>query len=261
MRKASDELCRAHSLSVIKNPTGHTPRSIYFAEKRGEPTKYNLMRHAIDFAITCSKYPGDFEKVMLKQGYVVDANPKRKHATIRSVNDTKETRMHRLGEEYLPENIIARIRSNTIKACGNYNYFMNRKPNRPRKRRVHGSFSKAGKVTGLVALYYHYRYLLGLTPKKYRPLSPEIREDLRRLNRYSEQVRLIGRKHFKDDVDVITDLKSERDRLTDRLAKLRKEVRTANNIVADITKMKENIRIERQMRKPPQRKRVRELER
>lgn len=37
-------------LTIIKNPKGKTPRNIYFAEKRGDPTKYNLMRKAIDEA-------------------------------------------------------------------------------------------------------------------------------------------------------------------------------------------------------------------
>ena len=51
MREVSDRLCKEYSLSVIENPKGKTPRSIYFAEKNGEPTKYNLMREAIDKAI------------------------------------------------------------------------------------------------------------------------------------------------------------------------------------------------------------------
>lgn len=50
-RALSDKLCAEHNLTVIKNPSGKTPRSIYFAEKKGEPTTFNLMRKAIDFGI------------------------------------------------------------------------------------------------------------------------------------------------------------------------------------------------------------------
>ena len=53
-RQLSDDLCREYQLSTIKNPKGKTPRSIYFAEKRGEPTKYNLMREALDAALKVS---------------------------------------------------------------------------------------------------------------------------------------------------------------------------------------------------------------
>lgn len=44
-RELSDELCREYGLTVIEKPRGKTPRNIYFAEKRGEPTKYNLMSY------------------------------------------------------------------------------------------------------------------------------------------------------------------------------------------------------------------------
>lgn len=39
-RDLSDKLCEKEQLTVINNPIGKTPRNMYFAEKRGEPTKY-----------------------------------------------------------------------------------------------------------------------------------------------------------------------------------------------------------------------------
>ena len=50
LRETSDELCLKYGLSIIKDPKGHTPRNIYFDEKAGKPTRYNLMRWAIDEA-------------------------------------------------------------------------------------------------------------------------------------------------------------------------------------------------------------------
>ena len=50
----SDEICIENGLSVIEKPKGKTPRQLHFAEKNGEPTKYNLMREAIDKAISLS---------------------------------------------------------------------------------------------------------------------------------------------------------------------------------------------------------------
>ena len=56
-RELSDELCRKYGLTVIEKPKGKTPRSIYFAEKRGEPTKYNVIKQAIDEAMEmCINY-------------------------------------------------------------------------------------------------------------------------------------------------------------------------------------------------------------
>lgn len=54
-RDISDSFCRDYELSVIENPSPtHTPRNIYMAEKRGEPTRYNIMRWDIDEAISRS---------------------------------------------------------------------------------------------------------------------------------------------------------------------------------------------------------------
>ena len=99
-RGLSDELCEKYNLTVIKNPKGRTARNIYFAEKRGEPTKYNLMRQAIDEAMEmCINY-GQFKKIMYKKGYIINDDYNRKYPTIRSINDTKAVRMYRLGEKY-----------------------------------------------------------------------------------------------------------------------------------------------------------------
>ncbi|MEG2640656.1 MAG: relaxase/mobilization nuclease domain-containing protein [Bacilli bacterium] len=54
LRRISDELCAENNLTVIENPGKKASRAIYFAEKNGEPTQYNLMREAIDKAITMS---------------------------------------------------------------------------------------------------------------------------------------------------------------------------------------------------------------
>ena len=49
LRDMSDRICKEHGLSVVKNPQRHkTARSVYFAEKNDEPTRYNLMRRALD---------------------------------------------------------------------------------------------------------------------------------------------------------------------------------------------------------------------
>lgn len=51
-RDLSDLLCEREHLTVIANPHNKTPRTLYYAEKNGGPTKYNLMREAIDKALS-----------------------------------------------------------------------------------------------------------------------------------------------------------------------------------------------------------------
>ena len=129
-RELSDELCREYGLTVIEKPKGKTPRNIYFAEKRGEPTKYNLMRQAMDEAMEMCVTYSQFKKIMYKKGYIINDDNNRKYPTIRSMNDKKAARMYQLGEKYLPKNITERVFQNPcyvqeeyyklIKPKGNY---------------------------------------------------------------------------------------------------------------------------------------------
>ena len=59
----SDRICKEHGLSVVKNPQRHkTARSVYFAEKNGEPTRYNLMRRALDEAL---RFTGEIDTALV----------------------------------------------------------------------------------------------------------------------------------------------------------------------------------------------------
>ena len=286
-RALSDELCAEHLLTIIKNPQGKTPRSIYFAEKRGDPTTFNLMREAIDYAITRSRGFDDFKRIMRDQGYLIDLNPNRKYWTIRSENSKKAVRMYRLGESYSNDSIKRRIYEQGFDTWQrNADYTHSRvtlRDYRPPRRRFLGSFKQTKKRTGLVALYMHYCYLLGYYPKnrRHQPLSPEMKEAWRHLDRLSDQVRLVSHKGLNSiedvysfisetdqSIQVITadrqkvynklrrchngDQRSEllhrRDDCTAALTDLRKEKKIALTILEDNPTVKENIRIETQMR-------------
>lgn len=212
LRRISDELCVEHGLSVIQNPTGKTPRKLYFAEKNSEPTRYNLMREAIDKALTMSTNDAMFCFVMKKLGYVVDLNSRHKYATICSVNGKKSTRLFRLGEGYDREGILRRIRetqqNNRAEAYRLYNELTGKKPMgitiQLRQARVKGSLQTVKKITGLRALYLRYCYRLGIIPKKNpcRPLSPEAREACRFLDKLTAQMSLVSRNRLQDLPDV-----------------------------------------------------------
>lgn len=286
LRDLSDELCEKEGLTVIKNPKGKTPRSMFFAEKNGEPTKYNLMRLAIDYAVSISYSPTEFVRVLKKQGYIVNLNPDLKYATIRSVNDKRNTRLYRLGEEYDREHIFRRMKENDVwEVSANYNAFIKttkQKYIQPKKYFFNGSFAKTQKITGLKALYLYYCYRLGYLPKKkpHKPLSPEMREAIRKLERYSQQITLIYKERLNtlDDVNVFISMSTEQikmlnnerkciynklRRCTDQDTKaeliskrndytavircIRRDVKTAKSIIEDNPKIMQNIRTEQSL--------------
>lgn len=288
-RRLSDEICQEKKLSVIDHPKGKTPRALYFAEKNGEPTRYNLMREAIDRAAGMTKSMEQFRRVLYRMGYVMDTNPNHKYATIRSVNSKKATRMVHLGEEYQPEAIAERVWQNPLGVQEKYLDFLH--PERhhwspPRKMQYKGSFQNMCKVTGLEVLFLFFLHLLGVYPREHstpqrQPLSPEMREQCRKMESYSKQARLIGRKHFKTEDDVKAflsgkyheldalksardkcynrlrrcsdpkksfEIKAERDGLTAKMAACRKDIASAENILEHTQRIRELIRIEMQTR-------------
>ncbi|MCM1115103.1 MAG: relaxase/mobilization nuclease domain-containing protein [Clostridium sp.] len=285
-RDLSDKLCEKEQLTVIKNPSGKTPRSMYFAEKRGEPTKYNLMRNAIDYAISISVNQAQFRKALEKQGYIINLDPRLKYATIRSVNDTKNTRLYHLGEKYDRDGIVSRMRENDVWiASEKYSIYIKdtkTKTVQLKKYILKGSLSNTRKIIGLKALYLHYCYLLGYIPKKHQPLSPEMKKAWRKIDRYSQEIRLISKQnlntlddvndfintstdqikliesqrrhiynklHRCTDTDKRIDLLSQRNNCTSALNDLRKNIRTANHIIADTPEIKSNIKAEQSIQK------------
>ena len=288
MRKTSDRLCQEHDLSVIKNPRGHTPRSLYFAEKNNEPTRYNLMREAIDFALeSCIDYD-QLKRALADQGYVLEANPKRKYATIRSIHGRKATRLYRLGEDYDIPAIVNRIENNRYRYAHDLR-FRDYEPlqlDRTPRQRYYciGNVKTAKKVGGLRGLYFHYCYRLGILPKGrgQPPLSPEMREACRQLDSITKQAQLLVEQKFETtedverfishtndsmaaltekrqkcynrlrrctDTDEINTIKEERDRLTKALALFRQDAKTAQGILDRTAKMKSDLAAEEHLRR------------
>lgn len=284
LRATSDALCREYGLSVIENSQIKSPsRTLYFAEKNNEPTKYNLMRAAVDEAIKISPTPKEFIKIMRKKGYIVNVNPERKYATIRSVNDSRNTRLKTLGEKYDWNSIIEQINTQDgftlFPAYKEFNRDSKARYIKPQKYTLKGSFKAVKKVTGLKALYLYYCYRLGYLPKKkqHKPLSPEMKQAWRKIDKISNQVCLISKYDLNNTNDVqqfindnkeqiaiitnqrnqiynklrrckdtgkISELKSERDCCTKQLTKLRKEIKTADTILNDVERMKLDIKAE-----------------
>ncbi len=280
LRRLSDEICLENGLSVIEKPRRKTPRQIHFAEKNGEPTKYNLMREAIDNAVSLSTNISTFISLMKQQGYIINYSYTRKYPTIRSVNSQKAVRLYRLGEDYELDRIAERVNANDyeIVAVNREKLRMITKPPKHKHIHVNGTKKTARKIGGIYGLYLHYLYLLGYRPKKkHRPLSPEMREAGRMCDKYSACARLMACEHLRTDEDVkvfiadskqrmeeisearnkvrnklrrasdpdqIEQLKAERDLLTEGIGKLRKDIKIAEFTLERSQQVQKDIEIE-----------------
>ena len=214
-RDLSDKLCFENDLSVIENPDGKTPRNIYFAEKAGEPTKYNLMRQAVTTALRISTSWWDFEHHLRDLGYEFDRSPERKYPRIKRISDTKWTRIYRLGENHTLANYeycFLKARAELGAEEYKWHYWDKKQTNGYYREDIFEKRHREALLAepSLIGVVLLMVYLLGgpdlITPEnpapKYKPLTPAIKQESSRAQMYSRQADILGREHLRTEEDV-----------------------------------------------------------
>ena len=277
LRQRSDELCREYSLSVIEHPSGKKkPYALYQAEKEGRPTRDNVVRLAIDEAISKSFTLKDFDRQMAEMGYRMSFDPNRKYWTVIGKGWKRPKRLYKLGEDYTNERILERIKENSYAV--KFSRFAE-----PQKQvtvyRLKGSLKDAKKIGGLRGLYLHYCYKLGILPKNrkqnYARLHYLLKDDLMKMEAITNETRLLCRNHIdtaeqllsykgslESEMQELTEqrkglysqsrkaggkekeaVKARLAEITERMKFLRKEVRLCEGIEARSDTLKENLKV------------------
>lgn len=170
-----------------------------------ESEYYKFTKEDIDYAIEHSWTYQEFIKKLKDMGYEVYFRSNK--ISIRRYPYKRNIRIERaFGEEYSIENIKNKI----------YSRYPTReeviKPKTYDKRLFYkGSTKKLRKPKGIIALYYYYCYLLKVYPKKnlnYK-LSPEMRAEVKKMDKYSEQIRFIC-KYKLETINNIDNLKEKK---------------------------------------------------
>ena len=244
------------------------------------------MREAIDRAMerNCVNLQ-ELQRALLEQGYILQASETRKYATLRSVNSSKPVRLYQLGEEYDLPRLQARLYENRewfLFDSAYPRYRPQPQPPKPKVCRMKGSFSAVKKVGGLRGLYWHWCYLLGIFPKgnRRKPLSPELRQEARKLEQYTREFDLIHRyqlysqealqafitekdqalneltyqrDQYSNQLRYLTQpeeadaMRALRDSMTKRTKALRKELATAKAILVGVEEKRRLIAMEQRM--------------
>ncbi|KAI4449592.1 hypothetical protein C823_004121 [Eubacterium plexicaudatum ASF492] len=138
------------------------------------------------------------------------------------------TRLDTLDERLTPDFIQSCLRG--AYKLGNYKARISYSPHMPEQYK--NAWKSHQKTTGILALYYYWCYQLGIFPKgtDYKPTSPLMKEDLRKLDEITAQVRYMS----KHNIAILSDLhvdreqnQSEMNKLIDYRQHLRNKVRRA----------------------------------
>ena len=273
LRKTSDEICEEYGLSILKEKTCKSGINFenFYKKSMRDSDYYKFAKEDIDYAIEHSWTYKEFLKRLKEMGYEVYFRANK--ISVRMYPHKRNIRIERaFGEEYSTENIQNKI-------CSRY-------PSREevikpktydRRLFYKGSTKKLRKPKGIIALYYYYRYLIKLYTRnntQYK-LTPKMREEVKKMDEYSEKIRFLCKYKIENmsDVDNVKEKKQEemqnilntRNRLyykrqkldnenekdsvtkeiinvTSVLQKVRKEIRLCDDIYDSVPRMKKQIK-------------------
>ena len=226
MMEISDRLCREYGLSVIEKPRKAPSRPVWLDEKNGKPTRYNVYRADVREAMEFSRTPYYMEDYLRRKGYVTDFTGK--HWKLRLPQYEHFTRLDTLDARWTPENI--RRSMGRYATFGNRRAYISYPPQMPQE--LSDWFQPFHKTGHIYKLFLHYCYLLGYLPKHtdYKPTSPYLKEDLRKLDELSAQVRYMGKYGIETLDDLYADrekIQRDMDTLITRRTKLQNKIRRA----------------------------------
>ena len=279
LRRTSDRLCREYGLNVIDNPkTGKTKHyAEHQAEREGRPTWRSMIKAEVDEVIKMSMTEKEFLQNLKSRGYEIKTGA---HFAVRPPGKPKFFRLDsNFGEDYTLANISRRISRQTAPV------FPPRAPERTvRHVQYRGNLNATKKLTGFRVLYIRYMFILGKLPRGRPPVNPNrifflYREDLRKLDRYAKEIKLLAHNRIDTSeqlfsyktklVEQIEPLKTERTKLYNKLRRetdepkreeikaqikilstrigtLRREVVLCDDIAVHTKEMKEKMQAERQ---------------
>ena len=274
VRGTSDELCRENDLSVITPQGKGKHYGEWKAEQDGKPTVRSIIREDIDRIIGEAYTYQTFLLLLQRNGYVIKSGPNRKYTAVRPLSAKRFIRLDSLGDGYTEEAIKQRLMGQRSGAP--------QKPKQPvyhtKRYRVKGKLSRypKRKITGFLALYFRYVYLLRgarRTKPSYRAAFP-IRKEVIRLERYQKQFQylmaqnittpaqlagqistleteiaklteernpLYGERRAAPDEEVKAQCTAEIDRHTASLREKRRELALCRRIQADIPQVRKQV--------------------
>ena len=230
VRGTSDELCRENDLSVITPQGKGKHYGEWKAEQDGRPTVRSIIREDIDRIIGEAYTYQTFLLLLQRNGYEIKSGPSRKYTAVRPPGAKRFVRLDSLGEGYTEEAIKQRLMAQRSGAT--------QKPKQPvyhtKRYRVKGKLSRypKRKITGFLALYFRYVYLLrGARRAKpsYRAAFP-IRKEVIRLERYQKQFQYLMAQNITTPAQLaeqISNLEAEITKLTEERKPLYGERRNA----------------------------------
>jgi hypothetical protein len=265
LREISDEICASRQKSVLKDTSLYGGKSkSYWAEKAGLPTHREILKMDVQEALRTALNLNIFESNLKKMGYTMVRSREYRHISVKAPGWKRAVRLDKLGftNDYLQQKLDNNLEDTRV--YWEYRAEQDRKKETPlfglleqytahRSRPgfgftdyhpVHPGVyleSAVSCVQLILVLLCAFtgrdcpflEQILGIRalPPKQKPLSPEMRQELTKLNEYDAQVRLLATEHIETDTGLenfISKTGKDLERLEQQRQALRNKERRTN---------------------------------
>ena len=279
LREISDAVCLEYGKSVLKEAEFYGgKKKEYWLKQSGGMSHRELLKADIDAALAQSTNFKAFEIRLKDMGYEIRRDGRFAHYSVKAPSWQRAVRLERLGKEYTPAAIRERLLGNQ-RYIG---YVPFHKPKYTPLLLLEIEYRKMKKMDGIQILFELIIELCKLitgnniAPASPRPLSPEMRREVVKLDKTLEEYRFLCEKQMDSPQELVTfisetrvqisalekerqavynrnrhkkseALNAEARDITAKIKPLRKELSTARAILEKIPRFEKLLETERQM--------------
>lgn len=201
LREISDAICREHHKSVLENATFYGgEKKAYWVRKNGGQTHRDMLRRDINEALSMTASYAAFCRYLEGLGYHFTRDRNGNHPALTAPGWQRAVRLDRLGAKYTPDAIYDRIIANQRLPELYVTYY-------PAKRRtplmeMEWEMKRLNRMSSIELMFELFVAMLKLctgtnfSENKSVPLSPQLREEVRKLDQYIDDMQLLCKYHI-----------------------------------------------------------------
>lgn len=279
LREISDAVCLEYGKSVLKEADFYGgKKKEYWLKQSGGMSHRELLKADIDTALAQSTNFKAFEIRLKDMGYEIKRDENFAHYSVKAPSWQRAVRLDRLGKEYTPQAIRERLLDNQ-RYVG---YVPFHKPKYTPLLVLEIEYRKMQRMDGIQVLFELIielcRLITGnnLAPASPRPLSPEMRQEVVKLNKTLDEYRFLCEKQIDSPQELVSFISKKREQISEleserqsvynhnrhkkskelnaqareisaKIKPLRKELSTAKTILEKIPRFEKLLETERQM--------------
>lgn len=208
LRQISDAVCKEHGKSVIPFTHFYGNKKAYWINKSGKLTHRDILRRDIDEAISkCTNYQS-LVYYLKSLGYRFVRDFYYEHPSVIADGWERAVRIDRLGENYTKERIAERLRENRDNP--EIYVFIAPKRNRQPLLRIEYEIRQAQRKDTVQLLFEIFIELVkictgnNIEQQNNRPLSPMMRAEVEKLDKYIEEYKLLCDNHIESPKEFLS---------------------------------------------------------